>query len=345
MDFATRWVGNELVTLLKQRLLMLIFVLFGVTVGTFVMSHVIPGDPAQMMAGPHASPQTIEAIRHHLGLDHPLFIQYMDYMKGLLQGDLGSSIRTQNPVAKDLLAFFPATLELVIYAFLIASIIGIPLGVLSAVKRGTWLDYVTRVFSIGGVSIPVFWSGLILILIFYARLGWLPSSGRLDITLPPPPSITGLYTIDSALTGYWADFFNSLWHLALPAAALSYVQLSLIMRQVRSSMLEVLSQEFMLTGRANGLGRLFLTIRYGLRNAMIPTITIIGLSFGSLLGGAVVTETVFDWPGMGNYVVQSIGSLDFPAIMGFTVVIAIAYVLINLIVDLMHYALDPRIRR
>lgn len=324
---------------------MLIFVLFGVTVGTFIMSHVIPGDPAQIMAGPHASAQTIAAIRHRLGLDQPLLVQYWDYMKGLLHGNLGISIRTQDPVAKDLIAFFPATLELVLYAFLVAIVLGVSLGVLSAVKKGTWWDYLARVFAIGGVSIPVFWSGLLLILIFYAKVGWLPASGRLDITLPPPPTITGLYTVDSALTGYWADFSNSLWHLVLPAIALSYVQLSVIMRQVRSSMLEVLSKEFMLTGRANGLGRMFLIIRYGLRNAMIPTITVIGLSFGSLLGGAVVTETVFDWPGMGNYVVQSIGSLDFPAIMGFTVVIAIVYVLINLLVDLLHYALDPQIRR
>jgi peptide/nickel transport system permease protein len=334
-----------MIHLIRQRLLMLVFVLFGVTVATFLMSHVIPGDPAQMMAGPHASVETLQSIRHQLGLDQPLYIQYFDYMNGLLHGDLGTSIRTQQPVAKDLLAFFPATLELVIYAFLIAIVLGIPLGVIAAVKRNTWWDYITRVFSIGGVSIPVFWSGLVLILIFYARLGWLPASGRLDVTLPPPPTITGLYTIDSALTGYWADFFNSLWHLVLPAAALSYVQLSLIMRQVRSSMIEVLSQEYILTGRANGLGRMFLIIRYGLRNALIPTITVIGLSFGSLLGGAVVTETIFDWPGMGKYVVDSIASLDFPAIMGFTIVIAVAYVLINLVVDLLYYALDPQIRR
>jgi peptide/nickel transport system permease protein len=324
---------------------MLVFVLIGVSIATFLMSHVIPGDPAQMMAGPHASEETLLAIRHQLGLDQPLFIQYLDYMRGLLHGNLGTSIRTQQSVTKDLLAFFPATLELVIYAFLIAIVLGIPLGIVAAVKRNSVWDYVARVLSIGGVSIPVFWSGIIVILLFYARLGWLPASGRLDLALPPPPTITGLYTLDSVLTGYWADFFNSLWHLVLPATVLAYVQLSLIMRQVRSSMLEVLSQEFMLTGRANGLGRMFLIIRYGLRNAMIPTITVIGLTFGSLLGGAVVTETIFDWPGMGKYVVESIGSLDFPAIMGFTVVIAVAYVLINLVVDLLYYALDPQIRR
>lgn len=331
--------------LIRQRLLMLVFVLFGVTVATFLMSHVIPGDPAQMMAGPHASPETLQSIREQLGLNQPLWVQYLDYMKELFHGDLGTSIRTQQPVAQDLFTFFPATLELVLYAFLIAVLFGIPLGVLAAVKRNTFWDYVTRVFSIGGVSIPVFWSGLVLILIFYGHLGWLPASGRLDIDLPKPPMTTGLYTVDSALTGYWADLFNSLWHLVLPAVTLSYVQMSVIMRQVRSSMIEVLSQEFMLTGRANGLGPMFLLIRYGLRNAMVPTITVIGLSFGSLLGGAVVTETIFDWPGMGQYVVQSIASLDFPAIMGFTVVIAAAYVLINLVVDLVHYALDPQIRR
>jgi peptide/nickel transport system permease protein len=331
--------------LIRQRLLMLVFVLFGVTLCTFFMSHVIPGDPAQMMAGPHASADTIRSIRRQLGLDRPLWVQYGTYLWGLLHGDLGISIRTQQPVIHDLAAFFPATLELVLYAFLLAIVTGIPLGVLAAVKRNTVWDYAARVVSLGGVSVPVFWSGLVLILLFYARLGWLPASGRLDPSLPPPPTITGLYTVDSALTGYWADFFNSLWHLVLPAVTLSYVQLSIIVRQVRSSMLEVLGKEFILTGRANGLGRGFLIVRYALRNALVPTITVIGLSIGSLLGGAVVTETVFDWPGMGNYVVQSIASLDFPAIMGFTVVIGAAYVLINLVVDLLHYALDPQIRR
>ncbi|MBO8163632.1 MAG: ABC transporter permease [Brevibacillus sp.] len=330
--------------LIAKRLSLLVFVLFGVTLMTFFMSHVIPGDPARMMVGQRADEETLQEVRRQLGLDQPVWVQYFSYMKGLLTGDLGISIRTQQPVIDDLVTFFPATLELALFAFLLAILIGIPIGILSAVKKDTAWDHGGRLFSIAGVSTPVFWSGLVGILIFYKLLGWLPSGGRLELGAAAPQHITGLYLLDSLLTLDWDAFRNSLWHLILPALTLSFAQLAIVTRQVRASMLEVLGQEYIRTAMANGIKGPLLLFRYALRNALIPTITVVGLSFGSLLGGAVVTETIFGWPGMGKYVVDSIAYLDFPAIMGFTLVIAVGYVLINLLVDLTYYLLNPQIR-
>lgn len=331
--------------LVRQRLTMLVLVLFGVSLITFLMSHVLPGDPAAALAGPHPSKEVLQTIRDQFGLDKPLPVQYFKYLNDLMHGNLGISIRGQEPVLTELLRYFPATLELITFAFIFAILLGIPLGVISAVKKNSFTDYLIRLFAVGGVSIPLFWGGLVMILIFYAKLGWFPASGRLDIELNTPNTVTGFYTVDTLLSGDTEAFFNAVRHLVMPAVALGYVQLAFIVRQVRSSMLDALSQDYYLTGRANGLSKRFLVIRYGLRNALIPSITIIGLSFGSLLGGAVVTETIFDWPGMGKYVTDSILGRDFPAIMGFTVVIALAYVIINLIVDLLVYSLDPQTRK
>lgn len=322
----------------------LILVIFGVTLITFLLSHVIPGDPASLIAGQHASSATVHKIREQLGLNQPIWIQYTDYIRQLLHGDFGTSIRTQNPVLSDLGNYFPATLELVILAFVFAIALGIPLGILSAVKKGSFWDQLTRVFSIGGVSIPVFFSGLIAILVFYGYLNWLPSGGRISTDINTPTHITGFYILDSLLSGDSVALKSSVSHIILPAIVLSYAQLAIITRQVRASMLEVMSQEYIRTAVANGIHGRFLLINYALRNALIPTITVIGTSFGSLLGGAVVTETVFGWPGMGKYVVDSIAYLDFPAIMGFTFFISIGYVLINLVVDLLYYSLNPQLR-
>ena len=330
--------------MILKRLGFLVFVIFGVTLVSFFLSHVIPGDPASMLAGQHASKETVQSIRQQLGLDQPVWIQYFHYAGALITGDLGTSIRTQQPVLNDLITFFPATLELAIVAFIFAIIIGIPLGVLSAVKKNTFWDHFSRIFSISGVSIPVFWSGLVIILIFYGYLGWFPANGRIDVNINPPTHITGFYILDSILTGDTIALKSSLNHIFLPAIVLSYAQLAIITRQVRASMLEVLSQEYIRTAIANGINGPLLMISYALRNALIPTITVIGTSFGSLLGGAVVTETVFGWPGMGKFVVDSISYLDFPAIMGFTIVISIGYVFINLIVDILYGLLNPQIR-
>ncbi|MDQ0272713.1 ABC transporter permease [Cytobacillus purgationiresistens] len=327
-----------------KRLLLLVFVVFGVTLITFILSNIIPGDPASMMAGQRANQETLEQVREQLGLDQPILTQYANYMQGLLTGDLGTSIRTQKPVLDDLIIFFPATLELAILAFFIAIIIGIPLGILAAVKKNTFWDHASRIFTISGISTPVFWSGLLVIFIFYGVLGWFPANGRIEMQVNPPTHVTGLYLLDSLLSGDWVAFQSSLRHILLPAIVLSFAQLAIITRQVRASMLEVLEKEYFRTAIANGINGPYLLIKYGLRNALIPTITVIGVSFGALLGGAVVTETVFGWPGMGKYVVDSIAYLDFPAMMGFTVFISIGYVLINLIVDLSYYVLNPQIK-
>jgi len=330
--------------IILKRLGFLVFVVFGVTLISFILSHVIPGDPASMMAGQRASKETVQSIREQLGLDQPLWIQYADYIRQLATGDFGISIRTHQPVLDDLLTYFPATLELAVAAFAIAILIGIPLGVISALKKNTFWDHFSRIFSISGVSIPVFWSGLVVILIFYGYLGWFPANGRIDDNINPPTHTTGFYILDSLLTGDTIALFSSVKHIFLPALVLSFAQLAIITRQVRASMLEVMSQEYIRTAVANGIHGRLLIISYALRNALIPTITVIGTSFGSLLGGAVVTETVFGWPGMGKFVVDSIAYLDFPAIMGFTILISIGYVLINLIVDLLYGLLNPQIR-
>ncbi|MEK4284073.1 MULTISPECIES: ABC transporter permease [unclassified Ureibacillus] len=331
--------------IIVKRLGLLVFVIFGVTLVTFFMSRVIPGDPASMIAGQRASEETLQSIRKQLGLDQPVWIQYFNYMGDLLKGDLGTSIRTQRPVLNDLLQFFPATLELAIAAFFIAILIGIPLGVLAALKKNTFWDHISRVFSISGVSIPVFFSGLVAILIFYGMLGWLPSNGRIGTDVNPPTHITGFYIIDSILTLDTIALKSSIKHLLLPAIVLSFAQLAVITRQVRASMLEVMKQEYIRTAIANGIQGRLLIVSYALRNALIPTVTVIGVAFGSLLGGAIVTETIFGWPGMGKFVVESIQYLDFPAIMGFTIFIGVGYVLINLTVDIIYLILNPQLKR
>ncbi len=330
--------------IVRRRLILLVFVVFGVSVVTFVISHLIPGDPARLIAGDRASDQTVANIRHGLGLDQPLWWQYAIYVGELAHGDFGISIRTQRPVIDDLLRFFPATIELALAALLFAVLAGIPLGVISAVAKDRWIDQVARTISVTGISTPAFWLGLLLIYLFYGQLGILPGSGRIAQDIPPPASITGLYTVDALITGNWAAWRSALDHLALPMLTLGFVHLGIVTRQIRSAMLEVLQEDYIRTARASGLSRARVIFDHALRNALIPSVTMIGLAFGDLLYGAVLTETVYAWPGMGNYVVQSITALDFPAIMGFTVVASTAYVLLNLGVDLTYMLLDPQIR-
>ena len=334
------WIVNYIF----YRLLYLVPVLIGVTILVFVISHAIPGDPARMIAGQKASREAVENIRKSHGLDKPLPIQYLRYVSGLLRGDLGMSIRNHRPVLDDLKDFFPATLELTLASMFLCLSVGLPLGVISAVKRNRLTDHITRVFSVTGVSTPVFWLGLMLLLVFYRNLGWLPGSGRLDVTMTSPPDVTGLYLIDSLLAGDFKLFFNVLSHIILPAFCLSYVYLAIVTRIVRSSMIAVLGQDYITTARANGLSEIVVVVKHAFKNSLIPTVTIVGLSFGELLGGAILTETIFAWPGMGKYVVDSINFLDFPAIMGFTLVISLTYVTINLMVDVLYAVLNPRIR-
>ncbi len=327
-----------------RRLLAAIPVLVGVSILTFLISHAIPGDPARLIVGPKASKEAVESIRKEHGLDKPLPVQYVRYMAGLVTGDLGQSIRNHRPVTRDLADYFPATFELTLASLVLCLAVGIPLGILAAVRRNRLADHVARVVSVVGVSTPVFWLGLMLLLLFYRHLSWLPGSGRLDVTSAPPADITGLYVLDALLAGDWALLREAASHLILPAFCLSYVYLAVITRIVRSSMIAVLGQDYIVTARANGLSAARVVLKHAFKNSLIPTVTITGLSLGELLGGAILTETIFAWPGMGKYVVDSVNSLDFPAIMGFTLVASAAYVAINLGVDVIYAFLNPRIR-
>lgn len=318
--------------------------LVGITMMTFIVSHVVPGDPASMIVGQRASKETLEKMRGQLGLDKPVPVQYWMYVNGLVHGDFGTSIRTQRPVANDLKTYFPATLELALTAIFIALLIGIPLGVWSASRKDTIVDHLSRGFSVLGVSTPLFWLGLMVLLIFYGKLGVLPGSGRIDAFISLPPRHTGFLIIDSLIAGNFRALGDALTHLILPATCLSFVHIGVFSRQVRSSMIEVMSQDYVRTARANGIPRRSVIYRHALKNALIPTVTVVGLAIGDLLAGAILTETIFAWPGMGAYVVDSIVFLDFPAIMGFTIVVATGYVLINLLVDILYVVLDPTVR-
>ncbi|HIE1346223.1 TPA: ABC transporter permease [Klebsiella aerogenes] len=331
--------------LIRQRCWGLILVVAGVCVITFIISHLIPGDPARLLAGDRASDEIVRHIRQQLGLDLPLWQQFARYVDALLHGDLGTSIRTGRPVLEDLKTFFPATLELAFCALLIALLVGIPLGVLSAVYRNRWTDHLVRLMALTGISTPAFWLGLGVIVLFYGKLDWLPGSGRLDDWFDPPTRVSGFYLLDSLLEGNIEVFFNALQHLILPAATLAFVHLGIVARQIRSAMIEQLNEDYIRTALASGLPKFTIVVRYALPNALIPSITVLGLALGDLLYGAVLTETVFAWPGMGAYVVSSIQALDFPAVMGFAIVVSFAYVLVNLVVDLLYLWIDPRMGR
>lgn len=334
----------QILSIIRKRLVFLVFVVFGVSVITFTVSHLIPGDPARLVAGERASEEIVEAMRERLGLDQPVYVQYWRYVRNLLSGDLGVSIRTGRPVLDDIRTFFPATIELGVAALLISITFGVPLGVLSAVYRDGWIDQIGRTLAVTGISTPAFWLGLLLIVFFYGRLDLFPAGGRIATAIGVPPHVTGFYLIDSLIWGNGEAFLSVLRHLALPAFTLGFVHMGVVARQIRSAMLETLREDFVRTAKANGLSRAQVIFGHALPNALIPSVTVLGLAFGDLLYGAVLTETVFAWPGMGAYVVASIQALDFPAVMGFTVVVSIAYVLVNLVVDLTYLILDPRIR-
>ena len=331
------------VNIIRKRLIFLVLVVFGVSLITFAISHMIAGDPARLVAGDRASDDIVTSIRQQMGLDRPLPEQYWRYLTGILRGDFGASLRTNRPVIEDIVAFFPASLELALVALLIATLMGAPLGVLSAVYRDRPIDHVVRTLAVVGISTPAFWLGLILIVTFYGALGILPGGGRIDPNLAIPPRVTGFYLIDSLIAGDLAAFGSTLRHLILPAFTLGFIHLGVVARQIRSAMLDELQQDYVRTARANGIAKWRVIFGHALPNALVPSITVLGLALGDLLYGAVLTETVFAWPGMGAYVVNSIQSLDFPAVMGFSVVVSFAYVLVNLAVDLIYMTIDPRI--
>jgi peptide/nickel transport system permease protein len=270
--------------------------------------------------------------------------QYLTYVGNLLQGQLGRSIVSKRPVEQDLAQYLPNTFVLATAAILFAVVVGVPLGVISAVKRNAPIDHVVRAVSLIGVSMPVFWLALVCLFIFYYRLDWLPGPGMLDNKFTAPTSVTGMLPVDALIAGQWDVFWNALRHLVLPSIVLSSFSVGLISRVTRSSMLEILSQDFMRTARAKGLKERIVISQHALRNALIPTLTVIGLAYGNQLGGAVLTETIFSWPGIGRYAYQAASSLDFPAVMGVTMLIAAIYIGVNLLVDILYGVLDPRIR-
>lgn len=318
--------------------------ILAITVITFVVSHVIPADPVLAYVGDHATEEKIAQMRAEFGLDQPLLVQYVRYMAGLLRGDLGTSIKFQRPVRDEIAARFPATLELALAAILFSLLVGIPAGILAANYRNHWIDHVSRLVALIGISMPIFWLGLLASALFYYRLDILPALGRIDPTLKPPAHITGLYVVDSLLTGNMTTLANSLQHLLLPALVLGLAGTGTIARITRSSMLEVLYQDYIRTAQAKGLLRRTIVLAHAFRNAALPTITAVGLTFGALLSGAVLTETVFAWPGLGTFVVSTLSSVDFAAVMGVTIVIAVIYNLVNLIVDMIYALVDPRVR-
>lgn len=329
--------------LLLRRLAFLPLVLLGMSVITFMLTHVVPGDPARLLAGAHASKASVEALRRQQGLDRPLLEQYGDYVTGLVRGDLGTSITTRRPVLDDLRDFFPATAELTIAAMLIVAILGLGLGLVAGLNRGRPVDHAIRLLSIGGVSVPVFWLGIVLQIVFYQKAAMLPVGGRIGDFYVPPDRITGMYTLDAVLRWDWSAFTSALLHLILPAITLAAGSLAVVTRMMRASVIEVEGSDHVRAARAKGLAPRAVVGRHVLRNAMIPTTTVLGLQLGTLLAGSILTEVVFSWPGIGLYAVEAISNLDYAAIMGVTLLVSVIYVLANLAVDLAYFVLDPRI--
>ncbi len=332
---------------LARRLLLMIPLLIGISLVAFTISNAIPADPTAANLGERAAadPEIVATFREKWGLDEPLHVQYLTYLSNLLKGDMGTSIRSRRPVSEELGRFLPATIELATFGILVSLVVGVIFGIVSAVWRNRPIDFIVRVLSLIGVSAPVFWLALIGLIVLYLRWGVVPGPGRLDARIRPPAGVTGLYTIDSLLAGDWHTFRNALEHLILPSLVLGAYSAGLITRITRSSMLEVLSMEYMTTARSKGLREWTVITRHGLRNALMPVVTIIGLSYGSLLSGAVLTETIFAWEGIGRYAYNAARTLDFPVLMGVSMLIAIIFVLMNLIVDILYYWLDPRLRQ
>ncbi len=327
-----------------RRLALASLAIAGVLVIVFFLSHIIPGDPVAAILGPQAPDHVIEDLRRRYGLDRPLHEQFYRFVARLARGDLGDSLATHRPVVRDLREFLPATIELSTAAILIGALTGLAVGVVSAVARGRPLDHAVRFLSLIGLSMPVFWLGLILLYVFYFRLALLPGPGQLDIFIARPPWVTGMITVDALLARDFATLGNALGHLMLPAVVLGSHALVGIARITRASMLEVLGQDYVKVARAKGLGERTVVLKHALRNGLLPIVTVIGIYYGGLLEGAVLTETVFAWPGLGRYATSAILSQDFAAIMGVTILIALIFSLANLIVDLAYGFLNPKIR-
>jgi peptide/nickel transport system permease protein len=327
-----------------QRSAFMALMLVGLLAITFTISHVAPGDPARLAAGPNATEAMVETIRTEYGLDQPLPLQFARYLAGVATGDLGRSITTTRPVAQDLMRYFPATLELVTFAITFSIVFGVALGTLAAAFQNRWPDHLIRFLSTSGVALPMFWLGILLKYVFGQTLEWLPLGGRMDLLDLPPTTITGFYSIDAFLTGDFSMALGLVSYMIMPALALSFPALASIIRVNRAEMLEVLRQDYIVAARAHGVSAWRIVAIYALRNAMLPTLAMIGLRFGWMLGGTVLVESVFDWPGIGLYAVQATLNSDFQPIMGVTLLLGVSFMLINFAIDIVYGVLDPRVR-
>ncbi|WP_371682002.1 ABC transporter permease [Microvirga sp. 17 mud 1-3] len=328
-----------------QFVIVLATTLLGLVAVTFFIGRIVPIDPVIAIVGDRAPPQVYERVRNELGLDKPLIEQFVIYVKKAATGDFGNSVLTTNPVMTDIANVFPATLELATLGTIIGTIIGIPLGVLAAVRRGSWIDQIVRLLGLVGYSVPIFWLGLMGLLLFYAKLGWVAGPGRIDVTysyLYTP--VTGIVLIDTLMQGQMDAFWDAVSHVILPACLLGYFSLAYISRMTRSFMLNELAQEYVIAARVKGLSEFRVIWRHALRNAAVPLITVIALSYANLLEGSVLTETVFAWPGLGQYITNSLQNADMNAVLGGTIVIGTVFVLLNLVSDLLYRLLDPRTR-
>jgi peptide/nickel transport system permease protein len=328
-----------------KRLVTVIPTLIGVVIVTFLLTRVLPGDPAVYFAGPAATPQSIAEIRKTLGFDRPLPVQFMSYVSDLAHGNFGNSLSTGRPVSTEITSRLPASAELTLVGLILSVLIAVPLGILAAVRQGSWIDHTCRVVATAGVSLPVFFTGLLLVYVFYYQLGWAPAPiGRLDAFYTAPTQYTGFYLIDSIVTGNFEAFRAALSQLILPAFTLGIFSLAPIARMTRASMLAVLASDFVRTARASGLKTSTVVITYAFRNAMLPVVTTLGMVFSFLLGANVLVEKVFAWPGIGSYAVEALIASDFAPVQGFVLAMAVLYVALNLAIDMLYGVIDPRVR-
>ena len=330
---------------IAKRLLTVVPTLIGVVIVTFLLTRVLPGDPAVYFAGPAATPESIAEIRKSLGLDRSLPDQFIHYVNDLAHGNFGNSLSTGQPVASEISSRLPASAELTFLGLFLSIVIAVPLGILAAVKQGSLIDHACRIIATAGVSLPVFFTGLLLIYLFYFKLGWAPAPlGRLDVFYSAPPTITGFYLIDSLLAGEFETFRAALAQLILPTATLAIFSLAPIARMTRASMLSVLASDFVRTARAGGLSSRTVILTYAFRNAMLPVVTTLGMVFSFLLGANVLVEKVFAWPGIGSYAVEALLQSDFAPVQGFVLTMAVLYVALNLLIDMLYGVIDPRVR-
>lgn len=339
-------VGNPLVRYLGIRLGVSLLLLVGVTLVTFVLTNIVPGDPVQAALGERAAsdPAIVASFREAQGLDRPAVVQYLLYVRHLLSGDLGTSIQTHNPVRADLAVAFPATAELALTVIVVSIVLGIGLGVLAALRRDRLTDQLVRVFSLIGISAPTFWLALGVYYLFFYQLHWAPGSGRLNPATTPPPTVTGMYTVDAILAGQWAVLGDAVAHLVLPALVLTLYTIGLLVRFARTAVLDVLGLDYVKAARAKGLSSSRVVFGYVLRGSLLPILTVVGLAFGSLLSGTVLTEQVFGWGGLGQYAYTASTSLDLPAIMGVGLVVGVVYIATNFVIDVIYGFVDPRVR-